>query len=49
MCKVKCNKRQAWVDSLYSKTKSGNLRMESEYEVDAYNCMKVKQCSAEHT
>lgn len=42
-------KRPAWVGSLNSKTKSGNEGMEGEYEMDAYNCMKVKQCSAEHT
>lgn len=35
-------KSQARVGSLNSQTKSWNVRMESEYEMDAYNCMKVK-------
>lgn len=41
-------KRQAWVGSLNSQTKSGNVGMESEYEVDVCNCMKENSCSAEH-
>lgn len=42
-------KRRACVGSLNLQTKSRNVGMERQSEIDDHNCSKVKQCRAEHT